>query len=630
MSALLSLSEQKWQPPRRVFFIIVVVLLIHAALLVDGSRKNFVVVDEAGHLVAGISHWTTGTYSMYRVNPPLPRMLAVLPVFLLHPNLQAIQPVLGLKDRAEFRCGNQFALDNANRYLDILFLTRLAGILWSCLGGWLIYRWGCDLYGYRAGLLGSIFWCFNPSILAHAQVATPDLPATVAGFAACYCFWRYLRQPSWSMALFTGLVLGVAELTKFTLLYLYALWPILWLLDHCRPRSSDDPRLPFGKQAGQCFSMVAVRILVINLGYEFQDTGKPLGQYVFGSRLLGGELPPDAEYGYSPVNRFKDSWLDSLPVPLPAEFLAGIDRQRCDFEIGIGSYLRSEWKRGGWWYYYLYALAVKMLLGVLALIGWSLILTLIGHASSDRLVDECFVWLPALSVLALVSSQTGFNHHLRYVLPAFPFFLLGAGKLACFLSLERWKTGLLVLALVGWSLIGTLIFHPHYLSYFNEAAGGPDNGHNHLIDSNIDWGQDLLYLKAWLDQHPEARPLRLAHFNTVDPRVLGIEFHLPPPDLAFADTVGGPSASECGPLAGYYALDVNFIRGFTYMIADGRGEFHWNRPHEFEYFHYFQPIAKAGYSIFIYHITPEEANRYRRERGLPPVAEESPSAGKSP
>jgi hypothetical protein len=633
---------------------VAVLLLIHAALLLDASRKNFVTVDEAGHLVAGISHWTTGTYSMYRVNPPLARMLAVIPVFLLHPNTQGIQPTPALGERAEWRCANQFALDNAPRYLDILFLARLAGIFWSCLGGWLVYRWGCELYSYRAGLLGLVLWCFDPNVLANAQMVTPDVPATVAGFAATYCFWRYLRQPSWSSALLTGLVLGIAELTKFTLLYLYALWPLLWLIQRYLDRRDAGPTdrrdagptdrrdagptdrrdagptgqaaISFWQQVWHGLAMVGVSVGVINLGYEFQDTGKPLGQYVFGSRTLGGEAPKDVSYGVLPINRFKDHWYGAIPVPVPSEFLAGIDRQKVDFEQRLQSYLHGQWQRGGWWYYYLYGLAVKMPLGVLALVVWGLILTLIGHASSGRLVEECFVWLPVLTVLVLVSSQTGFNHHLRYVLPIFPFAFLGAGKLAHFFSRQRWKPGLLVLVLVLWSIIGTIRIHPHYLSYFNEAVGGPQHGYEHLVDSNIDWGQDLLFLKSWLDQHPEAHPLGLAYFNIIDPRVVGISFSLPPPGPGETN----PVQDQFGPRPGYYALDVNFVCGASFPAIDGQGHSHFIFLHQYEYFQHFQPIAKAGYSIFIYHITLPEANAVRQQLGLPPLTAQDLSPETTP
>jgi hypothetical protein len=608
--------------PRFVPFSVAIILLIHAGLLLDCSRKNFATVDEAGHLVAGISHWTTGTYSTYRVNPPLARMLAVIPVFLLHPNTEGIQPTPALGERAEWRCANQFALDNPARYLNILFLARLAGIAWSCLGGWLIYRWGSDLYSYRAGLLGLVLWCFDPNVLAHAHLVTPDVPATVAGLAATYCFWRYLRRPSWPSALLTGAVLGLAQVTKFTLLHLYALWPLLWLLHRCLNRRDAAPTGSLGSQFRQGLTMVAVSVLIINLGYEFQDSGKPLGKYVFLSRTLGGKAPSDMIQAIGPVNRFKVSWLGVLPVPVPAEYLAGIDRQKVDFEQRLDSYLRGEWQQGGWWYYYLYGLAVKTPLGVLVLVGWGLMLTLIGHASSARLADECFLWLPVAAVLALVSSQTGFNHHLRYVLPLFPFAFLGASKLAYFLSLQHWKTGLAVLFLVSSSMVSSLAIHPHYLSYFNEAAGGPQNGDSHLLNSNVSWGQDLLFLKAWLEQHPEAAPLGLAYFNVIDPRVIGLRFTLPPSGPIAARLALGPRATEVGPRPGYYAVDVNFVHGSRMIAANGRGQFHRVSFGEYAYFQHFRPIAKAGYSIFIYHITLAEANAVRRQLGLPALTAE--------
>lgn len=609
--------------PRIVAVSVAIVLLIHVALLLDCIRKNFVTVDEAGHIVSGISHWTTGTYSMYRVNPPLPRMLAVLPAFLLHMNTQGIQPTPALGVRAEWHCANLFAVDNANRYLDILYMARLAGILWSCLGGWIVYQWARDMYSYRAGLLGLVLWSFDPNILANAQMATPDIPATVAGLAATYLFWRYLLRPSWDTALLAGLILGIAELTKFTLLYLYALFPFLWLLDLWKRREAGKPSISFWVQVRQLMAMAALSLVIINLGYEFQDSGKPLGNYVFVSRTLGGDPAPEAIHEIPPVNRFKDTWVGSIPVPMPAEFLAGIDRQKFDFERGWNSYLRGQWRHGGWWYYYLYGMAVKMPLGTIALILSGLISTIISYPFRVRIADDAFVWLPVLIVLLLVSSQTGFNHHLRYVLPLIPFAFLGASKLAYFLSLRQWKGGLLVLLLVFSSIASTLTIHPHYLSYFNEGAGGPENGPNHLIDSNIDWGQDLLFFKAWVDQHPEARPLGFAYYNVIDPRVVGIHFSLPPPGPLEFTSIPDVGAGASGPQPGYFALDVNFVHGSTYIAADGNGRFQHVRLHQYEYFQKFKPVAKAGYSIYIYHITLEDANRVRRDLGLPLLIDES-------
>src|SRR5258708_33014813 len=133
------------------------------------------------------------------------------------------------------------------------------------------------------------------------------------------------------------------------------------------------------------------------------------------------------------------------------------------------------------------------------------------------------------------------------------------------------SVGWLIGGCSGWGGAGSVAIHPHSLSYFNEAAGGPKNGHFPLIDRNIDWGQDLTYLKQWIQDHPEAGPIQLAYFNNVDARVLGIEYTLPPtgPDGLFPDDES--YTTGIGPHPGYFAVSVNFLRGIPFTIGDGKG-----------------------------------------------------------
>ena len=187
----------------------------------------------------------------------------------------------------------------------------------------------------------------------------------------------------------------------------------------------------------------------------------------------------------------------------------------------------------------------------------------------------------------------------------------------------RWLAWTLLVA----SALSSLRVYPHSLSYFNEAAGGPLRGHDPLIDSNIDWGQDLLYLRDWIQSHPEARPLGLAYYNVlIDPRLVGLEFDLPPPGPGSSAEGGAPGLRTVGPLPGYYAVSVNLLRGSEIPIADGRGGFHQTRPHEFAYFRAIRPIARAGYSIYIYRITVEEAEVVRRRMGIPPLERKARSS----
>ena len=111
-----------------------------------------------------------------------------------------------------------------------------------------------------------------------------------------------------------------------------------------------------------------------------------------------------------------------------------------------------------------------------------------------------------------------------------------------------------VLAICGVAL--SLRVHPGYLGYFNLAAGGPEAGHRYLLDSNLDWGQDLYRLPAALEALDPQReaPLALLYFGHVEPELYGLEFQLPEPTRR-----------------GWVAASVSYLKGFAYPApAPGR------------------------------------------------------------
>jgi Dolichyl-phosphate-mannose-protein mannosyltransferase len=594
---------------------VAVLLAVHVGLALHDAIGDFPVIDEIGHVASGACHWKTGTYAAYRVNPPLARMVAALAILpaRLETDFHRLDPSPGL--RPEWDLGQDFLAANPDRFLLLVRLARLPGLAWSALGALIIYAWGRDLYGRLGGLIGLAVWCFQPVILAFAHVVTPDVPAAVAGVSASYAFWRFLRLGGWSRAVLAGLLLGLAELTKLTMVVFYVVWPLLWWLRERRQAATGRVA-----RAAQLMAILAITVPVLNVGYAFQGTGRRLGDYAFVSRMFSGDRPES--HWDQAGNRFRGTWLGALPVPLPEDYLRGADAQRIDFESLMPSYLGGVWRDGGWYYYYLYAWAVKTPLGFLALFAWAVArprpIPRAGAQSAPD--DEWHLWLPALVLLGLVSSQTGFNHHVRYILPALPFLAILTGRLALRITPGSRGRVLPLTAMLAWGVASTLSVHPHELSYFNELAGGPLRGHDHLVDSNIDWGQDLLYLKQWLDGHPEAKPLHLAYFNSADPSLLGIDYRLPAPDPGRLDRALRAHAQAFGPQPGYYAVSVHLLRGATFWIPDGQGgRSNISRHGEFDYFRRFRPIARAGYSIYIYKIETDEANRVRSQLGLPPV-----------
>jgi hypothetical protein len=596
--------------PAKVRLLLILGLLgCHVALVLHCSLEDFATFDEAGHLCAGISSWQSGSYRLYNVNPPLPRLLAAVPVLLADPETGAVRLPTTPSERPEWNIGDRFARDNAPRFHALLVAGRCVTLAWSVAGALGVYFWARTLWGASAGLVALTIWCFEPSIIALAHIINSDLPAAVAALWAAYAFRGYLAAPSWRTALLAGCLLGLAQSCKFTLLVLTPLWCLFWL-GLLRGRQALPAAL------GQLALLLGVSVFVINLCYQFAETGTRLEDIPFVSETLAG--PSTSWRGQGHGNRFAGSLLGAMIVPLPVDYLRGIDVQRRDFEPGRSrlSYLGGQWQAEGWWYYYLYSVAVKVPLGLLLLLLLSLAWTLLPNSPARVPLRELLLlWAPALVVLALVSSQRG-QQHFRYLLPALPFVIVYVGGVAAAYAARRRWARFVVGALLLWSTTSYLRVHPHALAYFNELAGGPEHGHEHLVGSSLDWGQDLHRLKRWLDDNPQQEKLQLAYLNHIDARIAGLEFELPPLGVGTRTPPAPKAALRLGPHPGLFAVSAGFVRGQPQSAPDGRGGYRFNPHLSLSYFQEFRPIARAGYSIFIYRITLAEANEFRARHGL--------------
>jgi hypothetical protein len=573
------------------------VIALSVSLLTHAAWRESPTWDEIGHLVAGVSHWAYGNFDLYRVNPPLVRMVGTVPVAALGPEFywDGYSASPGL--RPEFAIGLlQFSAD-AELALLALFLSRSACAAFTIVGAIVCGLWSRRLYGRLAGLACVAWWCFDPTVLAYGHLISPDVGAAALAALATLVLWQGAKVGSWYRAILSGLAVAAALLAKNTSLALLPIWTLLVVI----APSSQPVRQRLGRWCGA----LVLAWYCLNAAYAFEGTGMRLGSFWFVSSALSGV---EQHIDQQPVagNRFRGSWLGSVPIPLPKNYVAGIDQQKRDFDIKLWSYLRGDWQRGGWWYYYLYALAIKVPLGTWALIFMAAWCSLFRKGYSAGWRDELVLLAPLFTVLIFVSSQTGFSHHMRYVLPIFPFAFIWASKVFRSYKLKHTKTFAVACAALLWSVVSSLSVYPHSLSYFNELVGGPKGGHWHLGNSNIDWGQDLLYLKKWLDAHPEAAhstqgPIGVSYDNILDPSVVGIEYTKPPVGPTAIEQEL-PPAAEQGPLPGWYAISVNHLHG---------------RTKEYEYFLRFEPVAMAGYSIYIYHLTPDQVNSVRRELGLP-------------
>jgi len=594
-------------------------LVVHAGLLAFAAARHSPTIDELGHLAAGVSHWQTGRFELYRVNPPLVRAVATLPLVLMNPKVNWDLLDLG-RDRPEFSAGLMFVRTTGPESSWAFVIARWACVPFSLLGAWVCYQWARELYGPWAGLLAGGLWCLDPNVLGNAQMITPDTGATAFGALACFVFWKWLGKPSWRRTLGLGVVWGLAELCKTSWLLLYPLLPLVWVVYRCTVPGVVGWRA----EAVRLAVAAVLSVVLLNAGYGFGGTFTRLGEYPFRSTALTGyETPVNST---EPGNRFAGTWAGWAPVPLPMQYVLGVDNQKMDFERKFPSYLRGEWRRKGWWYYYAYAFLIKTPVGTLGLLTVATALAFFVRPPGVRRADEFVLLLPGVAMFAFVSSQTGFNHHLRYVLPAFPFFFVWTARLAALCDASRPRLQALVVALFALGAVESLARYPHSLSFFNVTIGGPENGYRHLVDSNIEWGQDVAGLKRWADQHPEARPLYSLYWGLLEPEDVGLKVDGYPPSgpILHPEYYAIPEGYQLGPLPGWYVV------GVTFLTADDmpeRGTLRDIGVPYLGYFQHFTPVDRIGYSLNVYHVTLEDANRVRAILGLPALPADWQSPG---
>lgn len=624
------MSKTGEESPRRshgALLAVAALMIVHAVWLAWSATWQSPTLNEPGHLASGLAHWTLGRFEPYAVNPPVVRMVAALPVLATGYNADWSDIRGRPGHRPEFLLGSAFINANGVRSQRQFVLARWACIPFSLLGAWMCFVWGRALFGIAAGVLACGLWCVEPNVVAHGQLITSDIAATSLGLVAMWTFWKWLVQPGWGTATLAGASLGLAILAKFSWLLLIGIWPVIWLASLRRERlalaagriSRTDLPLTIGIQQSegstpartsqapgfwgalaQQLAMLLVACYLINVAYGFDGSFSRLDSFQFSSERLAGQSQPGVL-----GNRFTGTPIGSLRIPLPRQFLLGIDLQKKDLEhFPHASYLRGEWRQGGWWYYYAYAAAVKVPLG-LWMLGLTALAIGIGRVWTRRGRTErsgggpgttaagiAVLLIPAAALFATVSSQTAFNHHFRYALPCFgPVIVLTSGVLA---GAGRWlKTW--AFANWAWIAVSSALAAPFSLSYFNEAAGGMRNGEAHLLHSNLDWGQDLVALTQWMAENAEARPVYLAYYGYFDPVAYGV-----PAEISPQGPFWGEPPRDWSFKPGWYAVSVNYLRGTRWRLQNS---------HAYEPLLNETPVGWCGGSIAVYYVDEALARR---------------------
>ncbi len=520
------------------------------AITVRGESQTY---DESNQLLSGYSYLATGHFTVALEQPPLVKLLCAIPVALLRPD----PPPSHIALENPWPAGREFLYHNRTPADSMLMAGRSSAIAISVLLGVAIAVWAGWRFGPRVALLAVLLYALDPNFLANGRYIKNDVAAALAIFVTAMIWGAYLARPCRKLLLLSGVALGLALTTKFSALILLPVMLILYAIRRWQERRG------FGIAAcARLFGGVGlIAFLVIVAVYGFEV--RPLGESGIFRRLW-----PTA------------SWAAGLPIPALGYWRGLADMGLKQTETGLASaYLLGRTSRFGWWYMSPVAFAVKTPLADLALVA--LAAAIAGRRlwrASLRAVD--FKWFQLAvppAVYAAVSLLSHFNAGLRHLLPLYPFLFVFVAAVLLAQPVPRWRW-MAVLAGAVLLLVESAAIHPHYLAFFNALAGGPIGGQRILVDSNLDWGQDVKNLKAYLDARriPE---VSIRYFGMAELEYYGIRHReLPPvpgPDAAQnLDCVAAISvtslALERSRYAGLTALSPDARIGYSINVYDLR------------------------------------------------------------
>lgn len=591
----------------------VLLLSLFALQAVLSLRGKFATFDEALYLSGGYSYLVTGDTRMVNLyHPPLAQFLVALPLANLDLAPPERDPAWSILDRD--LSSRDFAVNFLYRsrvpWQTILTRGRLMMVGLGVVVGLVVFVWAAELWGLSGGFLALTLYAFSPNLLAHSRLTTTDFPVAGLCFGACYLLWRFFRQPGFLRLALAGLVLGLALLTKLSALIFCLIFVLLGALYVAVPGATTAVRpgwrarldgvlarrrAPRAMLAGIALMVIlALASAVIWMGYLGATSEDSREDVIHQARVAVARVGrSEATTSSGPGLAVRLFPLATRVIPWPKQYWELFAWLLAKGASGHPAFLAGRQSMTGWWYYFPVALAIKtplptliLVLGALAA-GWR----------RKRLYDGCFLLLPPV-VFLLVSMTSHVNIGYRHILPMLPFLLVFGSQVATWEVKRTWQKWVLLAVLLVWYVGGTLRVAPHYLAYFNELVGGPRSGYHYLVDSNLDWGQDLVGLGDYVREH-NVEELKLAYFGLTTPdvvRSLGIH------DRPIR------RREELRPTPGLYAVSATRLQGAyrTELFSeDTEKPFHWLRKLE--------PEAVIGYSIFVYRVTEADVARLKEQ-----------------
>jgi dolichyl-phosphate-mannose-protein mannosyltransferase len=450
--------------------------------------------DEPTYIECGLQHWRSGSYyPLLRLGTmPLPVDVQTLPLYLWE-----------RWRGAPFDATADFGL--------LLPWARAMTLVFWWLLLFYAMRVGRDVAGSWGGRLAVALLAFEPSLIAHAALATTDIALAACVLAFVYHFRKGRKAASWQRLVIPAFWLALAILAKASGLVYGGLCMLAIEVDRLARQGVFSPPeptirsflhqawrqlLPFAKDAGWIV-LGGLAGVMLYCGSDWQ--AQP--SFVEWARTL-----PDGPFGSVML------WL-AEHLRIFTNGAEGIIKQVRHNVRGHGTFILGHSYERAVWYYFPVLLTIKLTVPLL------LAPLLLGMVRWRALLN----WpLLTAGFLLLLTPTFRVQIGLRMILPLVVLAAIGlaAALATAWQEVEPgWRRRLLVGsggAGVLWTAGSLFCVWPQALCYVNELYGGTANGYRLVSDANYDWGQGLLELAHWQETH--GTKLDVWHYGT-DPRL---------------------------------------------------------------------------------------------------------------
>ncbi len=529
------------------YLLLVSLLLILLAQLVAASPTQSAAFDEGYTITYGYAYLRTGDARLSRgQNPPLTNVLIALPLLLRKDITFPIdQPAWTKGDIFGFT--DEFMWKANADPQRIVLLARLPEMMLAMLLACVIYAFTRSLFDDRAALAALFLCVFDPNILAHGHISGTDLGVTLFMFSSVWLMTSSIKHVSAHRAIVAGLLAGAALSSKYSAVWLA---PIVLVMAVGLPGLRRQRLARF--KLLLIFGGLALCVIWATFGFSI------------GSITPGGP---------------------ALPAP---DYWSSLEAVRTRVDLSTPAFMLGQVSAASFPLYYPFVFLIKTPLPTLILLAIGLL-----SLGVQRRRQDLVAWLP-FTLLIFAAIIGGLDLGYRLMLPALPYAIVIAGRGASAIwsaEIDRRLVKLGVSVLAIWLVVDVLSAGPNHLAYFNQLTGDRSRDYTLLVDSNLDWGQDLIALRDWQHSH-QIDQVNLAYYGSARPSDYDISATLLPSFSLndFGPNVDGYSSYALPP--GWYAISVSSLQlGLLYSRWDIYAPFRAR-----------QPVDRVGRSFLIYHL----------------------------